>query len=86
VIAIGDFRTREAAEEVYAKIVGVPFNGSYAAHPALRLRNATPGMLEGFFAIKRLAEKLANEEGDPDALIFLISEHVRGALSQATDQ
>ena len=45
--AIGDFATRNVAEEVCFRITGVPFTGSYQATAArLRLMHAASAMLE----------------------------------------
>lgn len=61
--AIGDFKSREAAEAVYYCITGQPFTGSYQAddrlrlmHAASRLRDALQGMLEVFVDSDRLAD------------------------------
>jgi hypothetical protein len=40
--AIGDFATREAAEEVYYRITGQPFTASYEADARLRMMHAAP--------------------------------------------
>jgi len=45
--AIGDFATRDAAEEIYFRITGQPFTGSYQATAArLRLMHTAPELLE----------------------------------------
>jgi hypothetical protein len=43
--AIGDFCTREAAEQVYSRITGQPFTGSYQADARLRVMHAGPVLL-----------------------------------------
>ena len=43
--AIGDFADREHAEEVFQRIVGEPFTGSYEAGSRLRLLYAAPRLL-----------------------------------------
>jgi hypothetical protein len=43
--AIGDFRSREDAEQVFFRITGQPFAGSYEACPRLRLMHAAPALL-----------------------------------------
>jgi hypothetical protein len=43
--AIGDFASREAAEEVYGRITGQPFAASYQAAPRLRAMHAGPDLL-----------------------------------------
>jgi|GEM_PF-6661006 len=48
--AIGDFSTREAAEQVYSRITGQPFAGSYKADARLRMMHAGPKLLEALIA------------------------------------
>ena len=43
--AIGDFSTREHAEQVYSRITGLPFTGSYQAETRLRVMHAGPRLL-----------------------------------------
>ena len=43
--AIGDFATCHDAEEIYSRIIGEPFTGSYQAGPRLRLMHAAPALL-----------------------------------------
>ena len=43
--AIGDFTTREAAEQVYFHITGIPFTSSYQAESRLRVMHAAPRLL-----------------------------------------
>lgn len=43
--AIGDFSTREAAEQVYSRITGLQFSGSYQADSRLRAMHAAPELL-----------------------------------------
>jgi hypothetical protein len=43
---IGDFDSREYAEEVFQRITGIPFTGSYAAKAHLRIMHAGPRLLE----------------------------------------
>lgn len=43
--AIGDFHDRKHAEEVYARITGVIFTGSYKAEAHLRVMHAGPKLL-----------------------------------------
>lgn len=61
--AIGDFATREAAEDVYSRMTGQAFTGEYEAdarlrlmHAAPRLRDALQGMLEVFVDSDQLAD------------------------------
>jgi hypothetical protein len=44
--AIGDFSSREEAEQAYFRITGEPFTGSYQAGQRLRLMHAAPLLLE----------------------------------------
>ena len=53
--AIGDFRSREAAEQVYSRITGQPFTGSYQAQACLRVMHAGPKLLEAAAAAWRRA-------------------------------
>ena len=48
--AIGDFANREAAEEVFFRITGVKFTGSYGADAHLRVMHAGPKLLEALIA------------------------------------
>jgi hypothetical protein len=55
--SIGDFGTEKAAEEIYFRIVGQPFTGSYRLTAArLRLMHAASGLLEAL----RLAQRALN--------------------------
>ncbi len=57
--AIGDFTSRDDAEQVYRRIVGEPFTGSYEAGTRLRLMHAAPALLA---ACERVTERW--ERGD----------------------
>jgi hypothetical protein len=48
--AIGDFATREYAEEAFFRITGLDFAGSYKADAHLRVMHAGPRMLEALTA------------------------------------
>ena len=48
--AIGDFATREHAEEVFFRITGLKFTGSYGADAHLRVMHAGPKLLEALIA------------------------------------
>ena len=69
VTAIGDFSSREAAEEVYRRITGQPFPGSYQAAAHLRRMHLAA---EAFAVLERAANALelcqlgCGPEGDPD--------------------
>src|SRR5262249_41127367 len=43
--AIGDFATREHAEEVFRRITGIPFTGSREVMVRLRVMHAGPALL-----------------------------------------
>lgn len=49
--AIGDFATREYAEEVFFRITGIRFTGSYQADAHLRTLHAGPKLLEALQAL-----------------------------------
>jgi hypothetical protein len=59
--AIGDFRSREAAEQVYARITCQPFTGSYQAAGRLRVMHAGPDLLE---ICETLARRLPELDDD----------------------
>jgi hypothetical protein len=67
--AIGDFASEEAAEEIYFRMIGQPFTGSYKLTSArLRLMHAASGLLEAL----RLAQTALNiasrfQVGDTDS-------------------
>ncbi len=44
--AIGDFATREEAEQVYFRITGQPYAGSREANPRLKVMHAAPKLLD----------------------------------------
>lgn len=49
--AIGDFATREYAEEVFFRITGIAFTRSYRADAHLRIMHAAPKLLEALQAL-----------------------------------
>jgi hypothetical protein len=49
--AIGDFSKREYAEEVFQRITGIPFTGSYTLETHLRIMHAGPRLLEALQAL-----------------------------------
>ena len=81
--AIGDFATRQAAVQVYSRITGLPFAGSYKADVHLRIMRAGPKLLE---ALHYLLEQTVDmdlhygitlSEGEEDArakALFAIAE------------
>jgi hypothetical protein len=64
VMAIGDFRTREVAENVYFRIVGKQFTGSYKADATLRVRHAADQMLVALNVALPYMEDLANSSNN----------------------
>jgi hypothetical protein len=76
--AIGDFSKREYAEQVFERITGIPFTGSYAADAHLRIMHAGPKLLE---TLRAASEWI-------DAQFFvqrtLIQETIRQAITEAT--
>lgn len=63
--AIGDFATRDSAEEVYFRITGQPYTSSFEADTRLRVMHAGPKLLDAAEAAWRRAanhEKLTIEE------------------------
>ena len=75
--AIGDFSRREAAEQVFYRITGQPFTGSYQADTRLRLMHAAPALLE---ALKSLAD-----QADEDCPAEYRSRHFIEALDTARE-
>ena len=58
--AIGDFGSREAAAEVYQRITGQPFTGSYEAGERLRLMHAAPKLRDALWAALPYVEAQAD--------------------------
>lgn len=76
--AIGDFPTSKVAEEVFFRITGIRFTGSYQAEAHLRVMHAGPKLLE--------ALKTASEWIDAQHFLqrALIQETIRQAIAEAT--
>lgn len=76
--AIGDFATREYAEEAFFRITGLEFTGSYKVEAHLRIMHAGPKLLETL--------KAASEWIDAQHCIqrALIQETIRQAIIEAT--
>lgn len=81
--AIGDFHDRKHAEEVYARITGVIFTGSYKAEDRLRVMHAGPKLLVALERAEFLMRRVA--EGDHRALGNLsdASGQARAAIAEA---
>ena len=60
--AIGDFAERAAAEEVYFRITGLNFTGSYKADARLRIMHAGPKLLE---ALNAASDWIDAQVGEP---------------------
>jgi hypothetical protein len=73
--AIGDFTNRESAEEIFCRITGLKFTGSYQADAHLRIMHMGPKLLT---ALKELAEH-ANEDCPRENR----TRHFTNALDQA---
>ena len=58
--AIGDFASREAAEETYFRITGVKFSGSNTADTHLRVAHAGPKLLAALLALAATARTFRN--------------------------
>jgi hypothetical protein len=82
--AIGDFATQKAAQEIYFRIIGQPFTGSYRPTAArLRLMHSATGLLEALL----LAQAALNTAprfrvGDTDS--YKIAAIVDKAIATAT--
>jgi hypothetical protein len=60
VMAIGDFKTRKIAEDVYFRIVGKRFTATYEADAVLRVRHAADQMLAALKVAIPYVEDLAS--------------------------
>ena len=76
--AIGDFSSREAAEQVYSRITGQPFIGSCQADARLRVMHAGQNLLEAaMLALRQLREFYL--DNDSQTILDL-----KAAIQQAT--
>ena len=83
--AIGDFDSREAAEEVFYRITGVSYTGANAAD-RLRLMHAAPLLLEALepYAVEAInLAQSANGEDNEDVIDHIASKSVN-AYTEAT--
>ncbi len=55
--AIADFPSRHFAEQVFYRITGQPFTGSYQADARLRLMHAAPALLEALNSLAGQADE-----------------------------
>ena len=82
--AIGDFSTREAAEQVYTRITGEPFTGSYQADARLRMMHAGPKLLKALNAIKSWWMSTPGFEEGTDDMPPEIFDAMCSAIAEAT--
>jgi hypothetical protein len=62
--AIGDFASRKAAEQVYTRITGLPFTGSYQSDDRLRVMHAGPKLLEALITCANLLADYDESDGE----------------------
>lgn len=82
--AIGDFPSREAAEEVYHRITGQDFTGLYEADDRLRLMHAAPRLLDALSLAQRAlnnAPRFPVGETDSYRIASLVDEALAAARS-----
>jgi hypothetical protein len=78
--AIGDFSSREAAEQVFLRITGQPFTASYQASPRLRLMHAAPKLLA---ALQMASNYMADDLDESDETEMLVFATGRAAIAEA---
>jgi hypothetical protein len=62
--AIGDFASRQAAEQVYTRITGLPFTGSYQSDDRLRVMHAGRKLLEALITCTNLLADYDESDGE----------------------
>jgi hypothetical protein len=72
--AIGDFSKREYAEEVFERITGIPFTGSYAADARLRIMHAAPKLLQALQALVEATSGYARHFHEHQVAVAVILE------------
>jgi hypothetical protein len=84
--AIGDFATREHAEEVFRRITGIHFNGSREVPARLRVMHAAPELLEAIPLLIGLVHRLLPRHAQSDSTLDNLAEVIRAraALFKAT--
>ena len=84
--AIGDFATREHAEEVFRRITGIHFNGSREVPARLRVMHAAPELLEAIPPLIGLVHRLLPRHAQSDSTLDNLAEVIRAraALFKAT--
>jgi hypothetical protein len=76
--AIGDFATCEAAEEVFYRITGTRFTGSYRAEGHLRIMHAGPKLLEALHALAEATSCYARHFHEHKCALAVIAEATFG--------
>ncbi len=79
--AIGDFATREHAEEVFFGITGIQFTASYKADAHLRIMHAAPRLLAAIIAAEFALDENAEGSGPTKATALAV---IRAAIAEAT--
>ena len=84
--AIGDFATREHAEEVFRRITGIHFTGSREVPARLRVMHAAPELLEAIPLLIGLVHRLLPRHAQSDSTLDNLAEVIRAraALFKAT--
>ena len=84
--AIGDFATREHAEEVFRRITGIHFTGSREVLARLRVMHAAPELLEAIPLLICLVHRLLPRHAQSDSTLDNLAEVIRAraALFKAT--
>ena len=79
--AIGDFATRQHAEETFQRITGIPFAGTSEVVARVRLMHAGPKLLEALYSLKEALN--LHRHWKPDMPAHLIS-LIDAAIAEAT--
>lgn len=72
--AIGDFATREQAEEVFFGITGIQFSGSYTADVHVRIMHAGPKLLEALQSLVAATSCYAHRFHEHQVAVAVIAE------------
>lgn len=72
--AIGDFATREHAEEVFFGITGIQFTGSYKADDRVRIMHAGPQLLEALQSLVAATNCYARHFHEHKVAVAVITE------------
>jgi hypothetical protein len=71
---IGDFASREYAEEMFQRITGIPFTVSYTAKAHLRIMHAGPKLLEALQALVDATSGYARHFEEHKCAVAVIAE------------